>query len=163
MVFSTHQHSHKGLSKIFIEHLVDKRYLALVGNPPIPSCGELRSMLARSRKHNRMVSVEHGGKDAITRYRTLEISEEGTLLEVELLTGRSHQIRVHMSEAGSALLGDSLYGGSKSCTGVSLSRPMLHASRLVFTHPVTGEKLEFEPPVPPDMQHICSLLFEDSI
>ncbi|WP_020675639.1 RluA family pseudouridine synthase [Geopsychrobacter electrodiphilus] len=160
MVFSIHQHSHKGLSQIFLEHKVDKQYLALVEKAPEPSFGEIRSMLARSHKYNRTVSVEHGGKDAVTRYQTRQAAEKGALLEVELLTGRSHQIRAHMSEAGSALLGDSLYGGAMSCAGIPLSRPLLHSCRLAFTHPISGEKLVFEPPVPADMQRICSELFE---
>jgi 23S rRNA pseudouridine1911/1915/1917 synthase len=160
MVFSIHPRSHKGLSQIFLEHQVDKRYLALVEIPPDPSCGEIRSMLARSRKFNRTVSVEHGGKDAITRYRTRQLAAQGALLEIELLTGRSHQIRAHLSEAGSALLGDSLYGGEMCCAGIPLTRPLLHAYRLAFVHPVTAEKLAFELPLPVDMQRISSLLFD---
>ena len=160
MVFSTHQNAHKGLSKIFLEHQVDKRYLALVENPPEAASSEIRSMLARSRKFNRMVSVQHGGKNAITRYQTRMATERGALLEIELLTGRSHQIRAHLSEAGSALLGDSLYGGVLSSAGLSLERPMLHAFKLAFVHPITAEPLSFELPMPTDMQQLCDKLFE---
>jgi len=159
MVFSTHQNSHRGLSKIFLEHRVDKRYLALVAKAPKPASGEICSMLARSRKHNRMVSVQHGGKNAITRYQTRAAVEAGALLEIELLTGRSHQIRAHLSEAGSALLGDSLYGGVLDFGGFPLSRPMLHAFQLAFNHPVTAEKLKFELPMPDDMQRLCDKMF----
>jgi 23S rRNA pseudouridine1911/1915/1917 synthase len=159
MVFSTHQHAHRGLSKIFLEHQVDKRYLALVENAPNPASNEIRSMLARSRKYNRMVSVQHGGKDAITRYTTREANSSGALLEIELLTGRSHQIRAHLSEAGSPLLGDSLYGGSLKFGDEVLERPMLHANHLSFTHPVTAEKMSFDLPLPTDMQFICNKMF----
>ncbi len=163
MVFSIHQSAHKGLSKIFLEHLVDKRYLALVENAPDPATGEIRSMLARSRKYNRMVSVEHGGKDAITRYQTKITCGAGALLEIELLTGRSHQIRAHMSESGSPLLGDSLYGGVMNYAELSLARPMLHAFHLAFKHPVTAEPLTFDLPMPTDMQRLNDKLFADSI
>jgi 23S rRNA pseudouridine1911/1915/1917 synthase len=163
MVFSTHQNAHRGLSKIFLEHQVDKRYLALVGNAPHPAASEIRSMLARSRKYNRMVSVQHGGKNAITRYQTRQASELGALLEIELLTGRSHQIRAHLSEAGSALLGDSLYGGAIDAVGFSLARPMLHAFHLAFKHPVTAEELTFDLPMPADMQRLCDKLFSGSL
>ncbi len=159
MVFSTHQNAHRGLTKIFLEHQVDKRYLALVENAPDPASSEICSMLARSHKYNRMVSVQHGGKNAITRYQTRQVSEQGALLEIELLTGRSHQIRAHLSEAGSALLGDSLYGGGMNIAGISVARPMLHAFYLAFQHPVTAEKLSFELPMPNDMQRICDRLF----
>lgn len=159
MVFSIHQHAHKGLSKIFLEHQVDKRYLALVKNRPDPPAAEICSMLARSRKYNKTVSVSHGGKNAVTRYRTRTANDKGALLEIELLTGRSHQIRAHMSEAGSALLGDSLYGGPMEADGAILHRPLLHAHRLAFEHPVTMEKLVFELPLPDDMRLLCNLMF----
>ncbi len=163
MVFSVHQNAHKGLSKIFLEHQVDKRYLALVENPPEPASNEIRSMLARSRKFNRMVKVQHGGKNAITRYQTRLASELGALLEIELLTGRSHQIRAHLSEIGSALLGDSLYGGVMSSAGLVLNRPMLLAFKLAFVHPVTAESLSFELSMPTDMQQLCVKLFDGVI
>lgn len=154
MVFSIHQRAHPGLSQIFLEHQVEKRYLALVEDAPVPAEAEIRSQLARSRRLNKVVSVTHGGKDAITRYRTLLAAEKGALLDVEILTGRSHQIRAHLSEAGAPLLGDTLYGGARTWQDLTLARPMLHASRLAFTHPVTREGLAFTAPLPPDMQGI---------
>ncbi len=163
MVFSIHQNSHSGLSKIFLEHQVQKRYLALVENAPEPAANEICSQLARSRRLNRMVSVQHGGKNAITRYQTKLASDSGALLEIELLTGRTHQIRAHMSEAGSALLGDSLYDGVMNFSGYLLTRPMLHAYKLAFNHPVTDEPLSFELAMPEDMQRICDRLFTNFI
>jgi len=160
MVFSIHQNSHKGLTKIFLEHQVDKRYLALVENAPQPAASEICSMLARSRKYNRMVSVQHGGKNAITRYQTRLAGASGALLDIELLTGRSHQIRTHLSEVGSALLGDSLYGGMMSAAGFTFDRPMLHAYKLAFKHPVTLEQLTFELPMPDDMKSVCDKFFD---
>ena len=159
MVFSTHPRAHRGLSRIFLEHRVEKRYLALVSGEPRPASGEIRSLLARSRRLNRMVSVAKGGKEAITRYRTLVAAETTALIEVELLTGRSHQIRVHMAESGAPLLGDSLYGGPLQAGGLHFERPLLHAWKLGFRHPVTQETLNFELPPPADMQEVCKMLF----
>lgn len=151
MVFSIHPRAHKGLSKIFMEHQVEKRYLALVANIPDEPCGELKSQLVRSRQQNRMMSVKCGGKSAVTRYQVRQQSQSFALIELELLTGRSHQIRVHMAELGCPLLGDTLYGGPGVVTQKILHRPMLHASSLAFTHPVTGEALDFAAPLPEDM------------
>ncbi len=160
MVFSIHPQAHRGLSKIFLEHLVEKRYLALVAHAPQPPAAEIRSLLARSRRLNRVVSVERGGKEAITRYRTLSAEPQGALLEVEILTGRSHQIRAHLAELGSPLFGDSLYGGAMQACGRPLERPLLHASHLAFQHPVSGEKLVFDLPLPGDMEQISQELFK---
>lgn len=159
MVFSLHPKAHGGLSRIFLEHKVKKHYLALVASPPSPPAGEIRSLLARKHKTNKMVSVERGGKLAITRYQTQNSAASGALLEIELLTGRSHQIRAHLSEAGSPLLGDSFYGGAVQHLGLELTRPMLHAFSLEFTHPVTQEFLNFTLPLTDDMEQLRLRMF----
>lgn len=161
MVFSLHPQAHPGLSRIFLEHQVEKRYFALIAMQIVPPAGEIRSLLARKHKTNKMVSVEHGGKLAITRYQTCNSAAGGALLEIQLLTGRSHQIRAHLSEAGSPLLGDSFYGGAVQHLGLELVRPMLHAFSLGFTHPVTEEKLKFKLPLPFDMQQLSLRMFGD--
>lgn len=158
MVFSIHPRSHRGLTKIFMEHQADKRYLALVGGAPAECSGEIRSLLARSRKENKVVSVERGGKEALTRYRVVDRFEQASLVELELLTGRSHQIRAHMAELGCPLLGDSRYGGVTQLCESVLERPMLHASRLAFDHPVTGEELRFDVPLYDDMASLVTRL-----
>lgn len=158
MVFSTHQKAHKKLTQIFVEHQVQKHYLALAAGTPNPAVGEIRSFLARSRQQNRVGSVASGGKEAITRYRMVKDFREAALVDVELLTGRSHQIRVHMSEQGWPLLGDTFYGGPRSCCQVALERPLLHAASLAFTHPVTDERLEFSCDVPADFSRMLEVL-----
>ncbi len=163
MVFSTHKKAHKGLTEIFVEHQAKKEYLALVAGKPMPTAGEIESMLARSRKDNRVKSVERGGKQAITRYRTLESYRNASLVAVELLTGRSHQIRAHLSENGCPLLGDDRYGGPTEILTRPLARPLLHAAQLEFVHPVTGNPLEFNLPVPEDMSSMIELLKADLI
>lgn len=158
MVFSIHDKAHKGLTEAFREHRVSKRYLALVSGLLEKSSGEIRSQLARRRSTNRMVSVERGGKDAVTCYRLVKQFAEAALVSVEIPTGRTHQIRVHFSELGHPLLGDHDYGGPRSVAGIPVMRQMLHASELALNHPVGGAGLEFRAPLPGDfaalIQHL---------
>ena len=161
LVFSIHPRAHKQMSRIFLEHRVHKRYLALVHGTPDPSAGEIRSQLARSRKENRVRSVAVGGKKAITRYRIAEEGRGCSLLEIELITGRSHQIRAHMAEQGCPLLGDVRYGGRKEQDGLLFGRPLLHSAELGFRHPVLDKELFFEAPLPEDMQTVRQRLLEE--
>lgn len=158
MVFSIHPRAHKGLTAVFSEHRVVKRYLALVAGRVRDSAGEIRSLLARRRATNRMVSVERGGKSAVTRYRVLMARDEVSLVEVEIPTGRSHQIRVHFAEAGHPLLGDRAYGGPTVVEDLTIGRQMLHASELGFDHPVSGARLELQAPLPEDFRSIMNSL-----
>ncbi|WP_155876080.1 RluA family pseudouridine synthase [Desulfuromonas sp. AOP6] len=158
LVFSTHARSHKNLTHSFASHQVEKRYLALVSGRPEKEHGEIHSFLARRRSDNRMKSVERGGKEAITRYRVLQTISGCSLLEVEILTGRSHQIRVHLTEAGHPLLGDTRYGGLDHVESLSVGRQMLHAWKIVFPHPVYGDVKVLEAPVPSDMKRVVEEL-----
>ncbi len=160
MVFSLHPRSHKEMTRIFQEHEVEKDYLALLQGRPDPLNGEIRSLLARSRQANRVKSVACGGKEALTCYRVVDDFGDIVLASVRIMTGRSHQIRVHMSEMGCPLLGDTLYGGPERALGRVLERPLLHAARLAFKHPVTKEPLEFNCPPPADMHSIIARLKE---
>jgi 23S rRNA pseudouridine1911/1915/1917 synthase len=105
-----------------------------------------------------MVTVERGGKLAMTRYRVIGRHADASLVEVDIQTGRSHQIRVHFADAGHPLLGDTAYGGPAMCGGVPLPRQMLHASELLLDHPVTGETLHLRAGVPPDFEMIVKSL-----
>lgn len=158
MVFSTHQRAHGGLTKVFVEHRVEKKYLALVGGSLKDDEGEIRSFLARSRKKNKVISVQRGGKEAITRFQVIERYPQAALVELDLLTGRSHQIRAHMAEVGCSLLGDTRYGGVEEMDGIALDRPLLHAKSLVFLHPVKDEVMSFDVPLPRDMSYILKRL-----
>jgi 23S rRNA pseudouridine1911/1915/1917 synthase len=157
-VFSIHPRSHGGLTAVFAGRRVRKRYLALVAGHPLEPVGEFRSLLARQRSTNRMKSVEKGGKEAITRYRVIEEFHDASLVEIEIPTGRSHQIRVHFSEAGHPLLGDAAYGGPASLMGLALPRQMLHAATLDFVHPVSGEALSIVAPLSDDMARLIAVL-----
>ncbi len=160
MVFSIHRRAHGRLTEIIAGREAEKSYLALVSGHPAEKEGEIRSLLAKNRKSNRVRSVARGGKEAITRYRVIEEFDDAALLEVRLMTGRSHQIRAHLSEAGHPLLGDVRYDGPRIWQGREIPRQMLHAHRLVLPHPVTGERLILEAPVPGDMREF---LGEDGV
>ena len=157
-VFSIHQRAHSAMTRMFADRRVDKRYRTLVAGRPLDKEGEFRSLLARQHRTNLMKSVQKGGKEAITRYRVLEEFTDCALVEVELVTGRSHQIRAHFSEAGHPLLGDTRYGGPSSISGREIGRTMLHAFRLSFEHPVSRQPLMFEASPPEDMAGILAHL-----
>ena len=146
------------MTRIFLQHEVSKGYLALVHGAPENNQGEIRSFLARSRRENRVKSVEKGGKEAITRFKIVEDLINYSLLNVEILTGRSHQIRAHMAEQNCPLVGDERYGGSSLIAGMKISRPLLHAEKLEFHHPVLNKDMDFVAPVPDDMLHILNTL-----
>jgi len=161
IVFSIHQAAHRQLTHSFQQRQVHKTYLALVGGRMEQERGEIRSLLARRRATNLMKSVERGGQEAITRFRTLEATDEVSYVEIDIPTGRSHQIRAHFAEAGHPLLGDSRYGGVTEIGGACLSRQMLHAARLQFKHPVNGETLDFMAELPYDMQTVVTRFFPE--
>jgi 23S rRNA pseudouridine955/2504/2580 synthase len=102
----------------------------------------------------RRVSVHEEGRSALTRVKRLEATENFSLLEVELLTGRTHQIRVHLAHAGYPVLGDDKYGDFALNRGLArqgVKRLFLHAARLAFKHPLSGENVQLESPLPADM------------
>jgi 23S rRNA pseudouridine1911/1915/1917 synthase len=157
MVFSIHPRAHKALTASFAGREVHKEYRALLHGTP-PQEGEIRSLLARSRRTGRVQSVPAGGKEAITRYRILQYLDGAAWAAVQILTGRSHQIRAHLAEAGHPLLGDHLYGGPRSCQGQLIPRTMLHAWQLSLAHPVSGEQLVLQAPLPGDMAELLGVL-----
>jgi 23S rRNA pseudouridine1911/1915/1917 synthase len=157
MVFSIHPRAHKALTASFVGREVTKEYRALLQGAP-PAEGEIRSLLARSRRTGRVQSVVAGGKEAVTRYRILQQFDGAALAAVQILTGRSHQIRAHMAEAGHPLLGDRLYGGAQNCQGQVVGRTMLHAWQLSLTHPVSGEHLVLQAPLPADLEKVLAAL-----
>jgi 23S rRNA pseudouridine1911/1915/1917 synthase len=148
MVFSIHKAAHKGLTDAMTRRQTDKRYLSVVAGELAADQGEFNSLLARNRATNLVKSVARGGKQAVTRYRVLTRIAGATLVEIALLTGRTHQIRAHFAEAGHPLLGDVRYAGPAQLAGYSFSHPMLHAWQLGFPHPVERKELRFEAPLP---------------
>ena len=146
----------RGLQAAFKARTVDKRYLALVHGAPA-AAGAFDTLYARHPiDRKRFSSKVRAGRRAVTRFRVLQRFGAAALVEVELLTGRTHQIRAHFADAGFPLLGDKLYGGTrrdaKSFVQPPIARQALHAARLSFEHPVTGARIECEAPLPPDFR-----------
>jgi 23S rRNA pseudouridine1911/1915/1917 synthase len=147
----------QALQRAFQARTVEKTYLALVHGHPAES-GRLATLHARHpRDRKRFTGRTRTGKAAVTTWRVRTLLHGAALLEVGLETGRTHQIRVHLSEMGHPLLGDVLYGGTRKgdarvkAVQARLGRQALHAWRLVFPHPRTGKPVRCEAPVPPDL------------
>jgi 23S rRNA pseudouridine1911/1915/1917 synthase len=134
----------------FQQRTVEKTYLALTEKAPRTDRGRIDLPLQRDPVQRQRMMVQREGRPAITEFHTLESFNDGSaLLEVALLTGRTHQIRVHLAYIGAPLVGDRVYGFRKGKRGPG--RQFLHAARLCFDHPLTGERLCFEAPLPPDL------------
>ena len=137
--------AHESLSRQLKERTMDKRYLALVDGNLKEEAGLVAEPIARSKKDRKKMAVDPEGREAFTEWKVLERLKNSALLEVHILTGRTHQIRVHMQYIHHPVAGDPIYGAKN---GVKASRLMLHAWKLSFDHPRTGERLSFvsEPP-----------------
>jgi 23S rRNA pseudouridine1911/1915/1917 synthase len=169
LVAAKNDRAHQGLSAQFHVHSVKRIYQALVfGNPPEDS-GKIEGIIGRhpTERLRQSLKARHG-KHSATRWRVKERYGRISLMELRLETGRTHQIRVHLTESGFPLLGDPLYpdGGRVNNLAdprlkkmiTSLGRQALHARTLGFIHPVTGEYLEFSSPLPADLQALCDYL-----
>ena len=145
LVFAKHLAAREGLKEQFAAHTTDRVYVAIIEGDLAPPAGTFRSHLLE-RRDLRMVSVKPrpDAKLAITHYQTVESKNGYSMLEITLETGRKNQIRVHLSEAGHPILGDTFYGSTVN----PINRLALHAKLLGFTHPMTGERLTFTAPVP---------------
>ncbi|SEM16637.1 ribosomal large subunit pseudouridine synthase D [Stigmatella aurantiaca] len=152
------------LQKAFKTRAVEKTYLALVHGHPKAE-GRIETLYGRHPVHRqRFTGKVKEGKSAVTVFRTRELFEGAALVEVDLLTGRTHQIRVHLSESGHPLLCDALYGAGRKGKGhvaeaqAQLGRQALHAWKLSFAHPRTGKVLTLEAPVPEDLTSCMRVL-----
>jgi 23S rRNA pseudouridine1911/1915/1917 synthase len=157
--------AHEGLAKQFAAHSIDRRYLAIVSGVPTASNGTVDAPLARSATNRKKIAIVEGkrGKRAVTHWKRLQVLKDAALVECRLETGRTHQVRVHMASLGHPLLGDPVYGRSGKTHGkllkeLAFHRQALHATELGFTHPVTGRRLSFSSPMPPDMQELFNAL-----
>jgi 23S rRNA pseudouridine1911/1915/1917 synthase len=147
------------LSRAFAEREVDKRYLAVVYGEPRPPAGRIEGSIGRHPTRRKEMAVRQGGRPARTAYRTVAAAGGIALLALGLETGRTHQIRVHLKSVGHPLVGDPVYGEARfrglprEARGplAAFPRPALHAWRLAFPHPTTGEPVAFEAPVPADL------------
>jgi 23S rRNA pseudouridine1911/1915/1917 synthase len=163
--------AHRALAEDFAARPVERAYSAAVWGVPVPASGEIAGNIGRSAAHRKKMAVvaETRGKPAITRYRVVRcFGEWAALLDCRLLTGRTHQIRVHLAHIGHSVIGDPVYGARARAAIARLEpvgaeiaafpRQALHARLLGFTHPATGEALRFESAPPGDMARLISSL-----
>ena len=157
----------ENLSDQFRDRTVFKSYVALVHGRVAASSGKIDQPLARDRSNRTRMAVVRGGRNALTLYRVRRAFERFTLLDVELKTGRTHQIRVHLAWLKHPVVGDETYGGGRDNTIQdaqlrarirNLKRHFLHAERLGFTHPVKQEFMKFESPLPEDLAELLGAL-----
>ncbi len=154
MVVARTQEALKALSAQFKNRVVQKRYVALVLGVIKKGSGTIEAGLGRHVKERKKISVHtHKAREAVTLYKVKERFKNATLVEVEIKTGRTHQIRVHMAHIGYPVLGDRTYGGAKAAKlgDVVIPRQMLHAESLSLLHPETRHPMTFTAPPPPDM------------
>jgi len=171
MVVAKTEVAHQALSAAFASRDLERAYLGLVWGVPTPLAGEIEAPIGRHpTDRKRMAVVSRGGKAALTRYITERAwGTHCALLRCRLATGRTHQIRVHLSQLGHALVGDPVYlrrvpAAARGLPAavrdalLAFPRQALHAETLGFQHPVTGEMLRFSSPLPADMQALLTLL-----
>ena len=153
MVLAKSERSYSVLKQAFRDRVVKKTYHALVQGHPEPAAGTIDTPIARSLKHDYKFTISEGGKAAVTYYQTIELFPAAALLEIGLETGRTHQIRVHFAHFRHPLVGDPLYGADpKLAAALGLDRQWLHAKKLAFTHPTSGEWVSFESEYPKDLE-----------
>lgn len=148
--------AHMNMSKQIQDRKVTKKYIALVKGNVLEDEATIDLPIARSTKDRKKMAVDSKGKSAITHFKVLKRYQKYTLLELKIDTGRTHQIRVHMSYIGHPVVGDMTYSNGKNEFGVE--GQMLHARYLEFAHPVTGQVLKLEAPIPEYFEEILQNL-----
>lgn len=146
MVVAKHDQAHRSLALQIKEHTIKREYQALVHGTIKENLGSIEAPIGRSKFDRKKMAVTAEGKPSVSRYRVLERFQNYTLLQVALLTGRTHQIRVHFAYIKHPVVGDPLYGPAKQ--HLSLDSQALHAHLLGFNHPRSGEYMEFSSPLP---------------
>jgi len=160
MVIARTPEALRSLSAQFKGRVVKKHYTALVAGVIKKGSGTITVAIGRHVKERKKISVHtHSAREAITAYKVKERYKDATLVEVEIKTGRTHQIRVHMAHIGHPVLGDRAYGGKAARAGTGgLDRQMLHAETLSLLHPDTGHPMTFTAPPPADMAAVIGQL-----
>jgi len=169
MVVAKTDAAHSGLAEQFADHSLERAYLAVVRGRPYPADGTVDEAIGRSpRNRKKMAVVGRGGKSAVTHFKTLQrLGDAASLVECRLETGRTHQIRVHMTHITHPLIGDPVYGRSRRSKSLppevreaigKFTRQALHAYVIGFRHPITEEQIRFESPIPADIAALIKVL-----
>jgi 23S rRNA pseudouridine1911/1915/1917 synthase len=149
LVVARSDEAHRRLQRLLRRREIEREYVALVRGRPKSWRGRIEAPIGRDRGDPTRVSLESDvARDAVTEFEVAELLRERALLRVRLHTGRTHQIRVHLAAIGLPVSGDPLYGAAGD---VGLERQFLHAARLAFVHPFSGERVEVESPLPDDL------------
>lgn len=163
MVVAKNEVAYSNLKDQFRDRTVSKVYHALAQGHMDPTVGTIDAPIDRHPREDYRFAVVANGKPSITHYKTLEVFPAVTLLEIELETGRTHQIRVHFSALHHPLVGDLTYGSDPAlATRLGISRPWLHAKQLAFDHPASGERLSFNAEYPADLTRSLEILSDIS-
>jgi len=159
MVVAKSERAYTILKRAFRSRSVEKVYHALVQGHPDPFTGTIEAPIGRHPGADYKMAVMERGRHSVTRYSTLEAFVAAALLEIKLETGRTHQIRVHMAAIRHPCVGDLMYGADPVLADkLGLERQWLHAVRLGFVHPSSGELMQFESGYPPDLQHALNVI-----
>jgi len=162
MVVAKTESAYSALKRAFHDREVHKIYHAVVQGHPDPLAGTIDAPIGRHPGASWKFAITADGKPSVTHYETLEAFPSAALLEIELETGRTHQIRVHMAAQRHPCVGDAMYGADPAISArLGLNRQWLHARRLGFAHPATRQPVEFESPYPGDLQHALEVLRAD--
>lgn len=163
MVVAKSEVAYSRLKRAFKERRIDKRYQALVQGHPDPFRGTVDAPIDRHPSGDGRFAVVAGGKPSVTHYDTVEAFRAATLLDIDLETGRTHQIRVHMSAIRHPCAGDMAYGADPTLAErLGLRRQWLHAVRLGFEHPTRGDWVQFESPYPDDLARALEIVSDES-
>lgn len=172
ILFAKTAEAHALISELLLNHKIDKTYWALAQKPPYAE-GEIDAPIAESLKTKGLYKVHNRGKNALTTFETLRTWESYALLSLQLITGRTHQIRVHLRHIGARLLADAKYGKAPAFylsqikkinihrekeERPLISRSSLHAHRISFVHPISKEEVIVEAPLPKDMKAVINQL-----
>ncbi|MCD1258194.1 RluA family pseudouridine synthase [Paenibacillus athensensis] len=153
VLYAKNEWAHALLGEAMERKQIDRRYCAVVAGAPAARQGTVREPIGRDRHHAGKRRVSHGGDAAVTHYKVREQLRDAAWIELRLETGRTHQIRVHMSHLGHPLIGDALYGGA-----AWFPRQALHGERLLFAHPVDQTPVDVHAPLPGDLRGLLDKL-----
>ncbi len=158
IIIAKHDRARRQLAEQFQARTVEKSYLTLLERTPPTTTGRIEAPIARDPNQRKRMAVLRAGKPAISEYEVIDrdFLDDRALVRVKLLTGRTHQIRVHMAFIGCPIVGDAVYGFRKQ--RIKMKRQFLHATHLCFDQPTTGERLCFDSPLPAGLLNILEKL-----